>query len=159
MKNFGKEWTTQQDTLLKQLMDLGYSSKKIYENYGEIFGRTENSISQRMCFLRKPIEERVKKEKPKSDNDIIGKLEEHNTRLCNRLDTLTRQFNNLLELTESQNNKFKEIIESMEQDKITRKKDSDSYIKALYEIKTSVFENTSDTKTMKNFFQKNYKWK
>ena len=159
MKNFGKEWTTQQDTLLKQLMDLGYSSKKIYENYGEIFGRTESSISQRMCFLRKPIEERVKKEKPKSDNDIIGKLEEHNTRLCNRLDTLTRQFNNLLELTESQNNKFKEIIESMEQDKITRKKDSDSYIKALYEIKTSVFENTSDTKTMKNFFQKNYKWK
>ena len=149
----------QQDTLLKQLMDLGYSSKKIYENYGEIFGRTENSISQRMCFLRKPIEERVKKEKPKSDNDVIGKLEEHNTRLCNRLDTLTRQFNNLLELTESQNNKFQEIIESMEQDKITRKKDSDSYIKALYEIKTSVFENTSDTKTMKNFFQKNYKWK
>ena len=73
MKNFGKEWTTQQDTLLKQLMDLGYSSKKIYENYGEIFGRTENSISQRMCFLRKPIEERVKKEKPKSNNDIIGK--------------------------------------------------------------------------------------
>lgn len=159
MKNFGKEWTVQQDTLLKQLMDLGYSSKKIYENYGEIFGRTESSISQRMCFLRKPIEERVKKEKPKSDNDVIGKLEEQNTRLCNRLDTLTRQFNNLLELTESQNNKFQEIIESMEQDKITRKKDSDSYIKALYEIKTSVFENTSDTKTMKNFFQKNYKWK
>ena len=159
MKNFGKEWTVQQDTLLKQLMDLGYSSKKIYENYGEIFGRTESSISQRMCFLRKPIEERVKKEKPKSDNDVIGKLEEQNTRLCNRLDTLTRQFNNLLELTESQNNKFQEIIESMEQDRITRKKDSDSYIKALYEIKTSVFENTSDTKTMKNFFQKNYKWK
>ena len=159
MKNFGKEWTVQQDTLLKQLMDLGYSSKKIYENYGEIFGRTENSISQRMCFLRKPIEERVKKEKHKSDNDVIGKLEEYNTRLCNRLDTLTRQFSNLLELTESQNNKFQEIIESMEQDKITRKKDSDSYIKALYEIKTSVFENTSDTKTMKNFFQKNYKWK
>lgn len=159
MKNFGKEWTTQQDTLLKQLMDLGYSSKKIYENYGEIFGRTENSISQRMCFLRKPIEERVKKEKSKSDNDVIEKLEEHNTRLCNRLDTLTRQFSNLLELTESQNNKFQEIIESMEQDKIARKKDSDSYIKALYEIKTSVFENTSDTKTMKNFFQKNYKWK
>ena len=159
MKNFGKEWTVQQDTLLKQLMDLGYSSKKIYENYGDIFGRTESSISQRMCFLRKPIEERVKKEKPKSDNDVIGKLEEQNTRLCNRLDTLTRQFNNLLELTESQNNKFQEIIESMEQDRITRKKDSDSYIKALYEIKTSVFENTSDTKTMKNFFQKNYKWK
>lgn len=159
MKNFGKEWTVQQDTLLKQLMDLGYSSKKIYENYGDIFGRTESSISQRMCFLRKPIEERVKKEKPKSDNDVIGKLEEQNTRLCNRLDTLTRQFNNLLELAESQNNKFQEIIESMEQDKITRKKDSDSYIKALYEIKTSVFENTSDTKTMKNFFQKNYKWK
>lgn len=159
MKNFGKEWTVQHDTLLKQLMDLGYSSKKIYENYGEIFGRTENSISKRMCFLRKPIEERVKKEKPKSDNDVIEKLEEHNTRLCNRLDTLTRQFSNLLELVESQNNKFQEIIESMEQDKITRKKDSDSYIKALYEIKTSVFENTSDTKTMKNFFQKNYKWK
>lgn len=159
MKNFGKEWTVQQDTLLKQLMDLGYSSKKIYENYGEIFGRTENSISQRMCFLRKPIEERVKKEKPKSDNDVIEKLEEHNTRLCNRLDTITRQFINLLEMVESQNNKFQEIIESMEQDKITRKKDSDSYIKALYEIKTSVFENTSDTKTMKNFFQKNYKWK
>lgn len=159
MKNFGKEWTVQQDTLLKQLMDLGYSSKKIYENYGEIFGRTESSISQRICFLRKPIEERVKKEKTKSDNDVIEKLEEHNTRLCNRLDTLTRQFSNLLEIVESQNNKFQEIIESMEQDKITRKKDSDSYIKALYEIKTSVFENTSDTKTMKNFFQKNYKWK
>lgn len=159
MKNFGKEWTAQQDTLLKQLMDLGYSSKKIYENYGEIFGRTESSISQRMCFLRKPIEERVKKEKTKSDNDVIEKLEEHNTRLCNRLDTLTRQFSNLLEIVESQNNKFQEIIESMEQDKIARKKDSDSYIKALYEIKTSVFENTSDTKTMKNFFQKNYKWK
>lgn len=159
MKNFGKEWTVQQDTLLKQLMDLGYSSKKIYENYGEIFGRTESSISQRMCFLRKTIEERVKKEKPKSDNDVIGKLEEHNTRLCNRLDTLTRQFSNILEIVESQNNKFQEIIESMEQDKIARKKDSDSYIKALYEIKTSVFENTSDTKTMKNFFQKNYKWK
>ena len=159
MKNFGKEWTVQQDTLLKQLMDLGYSSKKIYENYGEIFGRTESSISQRMCFLRKPIEERVKKEKPKSDNDVIEKLEEHNMRLCNRLDTLTRQFSNLLEIVESQNNKLQEIIESMEQDKVTRKKDSDSYIKALYEIKTSVFENTSDTKTMKNFFQKNYKWK
>lgn len=159
MKNYGKEWTVQQDTLLKQLMDLGFSSKKIYEVYGDIFGRTESSISQRMCFLRKPIEERVKKEKPKSDNDVIEKLEEHNTRLCNRLDTLTRQFSNLLEMVESQNNKFQEIIESMEQDKITRKKDSDSYIKALYEIKTSVFENTSDTKTMKNFFQKNYKWK
>ena len=159
MKNFGKEWTAQQDTLLKQLMDLGYSSKKIYENYGEIFGRTESSISQRMCFLRKPIEERVKKEKTKSDNDVIEKLEEQNTRLCNRLDTLTRQFSNLLEIAESQNNKFQEIIESIEQDRITRKKDSDSYIKALYEIKTSVFENTSDTKTMKNFFQKNYKWK
>ena len=86
-------------------------------------------------------------------------MEEQNTRLCNKLDTLTRQFSNLLELIESHNNKLQEIIESMEQDKITRKKDSDSYIKALYEIKTSLFENTSDTKTMKNFFQKNYKWK
>ena len=159
MKNFGKEWTTQQDTLLKQLMDLGYSSKKINEKDRKNLGRTENSISKRMCFLRKPIEERVKKEKPKSDNDVIEKLEEQNTRLCNRLDTLTIQFSNLVELIESHNNKLQEIIESMEQDKITRKKDSDSYIKALYEIKTSLFENTSDTKTMKNFFQKNYKWK
>lgn len=159
MKNFGKEWTVQQDTLLKQLMDLGYGSKKIYENYGEIFGRTEKAISCRISYLNKPQREKIKDDAYEKDHDVIGKLEEHNTRLCNRLDTLTRQFSNLLEMVESQNNKFQEIIESMEQDKITRKKDSDSYIKALYEIKTSVFENTSDTKTMKNFFQKNYKWK
>ena len=76
MKNFGKEWTVQQDTLLKQLMDLGYSSKKIYENYGEIFGRTEKAISCRISYLNKPQREKIKDDAYEKDNDIIEK-EQH----------------------------------------------------------------------------------
>ena len=135
--NRNREWTMQEDNALKHFIDLGYSSKKIYENYGDIFGRTEKAISCRISYLKKPVNERIKEDDNETDQDfIIESINQMCDRICNRLDTLTRQNEEMK----------KQIIEMNDRNE----KRCDAYLKALYEIKTSASENAGDTKVMKN---------
>lgn len=135
--NRNREWTMQEDNALKHFMDLGYSAKKIHDNYGEIFGRTEKAISCRISYLNKPQREKIKDDAYEKDHDlIIESINQMCDRICNRLDTLTRQNEEMK----------KQIIEMNERSE----KRCDAYLKALYEIKTSASENAGDTKVMKN---------
>ena len=135
--NRNREWTMQEDNALKHFIDLGYSSKKIYENYGEIFGRTEKAISCRISYLNKPQRERIKDAAYEMDHDlIIEAINQMCDRICNRMDTQTRQNEEMK----------KQIIEMNDRNE----KQCDAYLKALYEIKTSASENAGDTKVIKN---------
>lgn len=138
LKNSKKVWTTQEDNLLTQLMSIGLNSKVIYERYGNVFGRSEKAIQLRITYLNKTPEERAKDdmEEMASRDEIIEKMETISERLCNRLDTLTRQNEEMK----------KQIIEMNE----SNEKRCDAYLKALYEIKTSASENAGDTKVIKN---------
>lgn len=63
------KWTQQEDNLLKQLDALGYSSSKIYKEYGSILkNRSQNAIALRLSYLRKPPEERRKEDMASFDN-------------------------------------------------------------------------------------------
>ena len=135
--NRNREWTTQEDNALKHFMDLGYSAKKIHDNYGEMFGRTEKAIQNRVVYLNKPLEERMKEDANAIDqSELLELLNEISSRICNRLDTLTRQNERLLKATEEMQTRSE--------------KQCDAYLKALYEIKTSAVENAGDTKVIKN---------
>lgn len=141
--NRNREWTMQEDNAIKHFMNLGYTAKKIYDNYGDMFGRTEKAISCRMGYLKKPIEERMKinvKESESENKDVLKKLEEQNIRLCNRLDILTNQFEKLLNYLQNETER--------------QEKNCDTYVKALYEIKTSVFDSASEMKTIKSEVKK-----
>ena len=62
------KWTQQEDNLLKQLDALGYSSSKIYKEYGSILkNRSQNAIALRLSYLHKPPEERRKEDGRKTE--------------------------------------------------------------------------------------------
>lgn len=69
------KWTQQEDNLLKQLDALGYSSSKIYKEYGSILkNRSQNAIALRLSYLHKPPEERRKEDMASFDNaDMLEK--------------------------------------------------------------------------------------
>ena len=63
------KWTQQEDNLLKQLDALGYSSSKIYKEYGSILkNRSQNAIALRLSYLHKPPEERRKEDMASVDH-------------------------------------------------------------------------------------------
>ena len=136
-KNNNKVWSEDEDRFLKQQIDLGMNSRKIFENYGKLLGRTERSIQNRVSYLNKPLEERMKDDVNVIDqSELLELLNEISSRICNRLDTLTRQNEKLLKATEEMQTRSE--------------KQCDAYLKALYEIKTSAVENAGDTKVIKN---------
>lgn len=136
-KNSNKLWKESEDRFLIQQMSLGMNAKQIHEHYGELLGRTEKAIECRISYLNKPSKERIKEDDNDTDNDIvIESIHQMCVRICNRLDTLTRQNERLL----------KTLDEMQERSE----KHCDAYLKALYEIKTSASENAGDTKVIKN---------
>lgn len=85
------KWTQQEDNLLKQLDALGYSSSKIYKEYGSILkNRSQNAIALRLSYLHKPPEERRKEDMASFDNaDMLEKaINQAADRICNRLDNI-----------------------------------------------------------------------
>lgn len=85
------KWTQQEDNLLKQLDALGYSSSKIYKEYGSILkNRSQSAIALRLSYLRKPPEERRKEDMASFDNaDMLEKaINQMADRICNRLDNI-----------------------------------------------------------------------
>lgn len=136
-KNNNKVWSEDEDRFLKQQIDLGMSSRKIFENYGKLLGRTERAIQNRVVYLNKPLEERMKEDANAiGQSELIELLNEISSRICNRLDTLTRQNERLLKALDEMHERSENHC--------------DAYLKALYEIKTSAYENAGDTKVMKN---------
>lgn len=91
MKNNNKVWSSQEDNFLVQQISLGLNARQVYERYGEMIGRTENAISTRICYLRKPVSERLKEDQQSTDNEVVESL----GRVCNRLDTLIRVLNGI----------------------------------------------------------------
>lgn len=137
LRNNKKLWSESEDRFLIQQMSLGMNAKQIYDHYGELIGRTEKAIECRISYLNKPQRERIKDDAYEMDHDlIIESINQMCDRICNRLDTLTRQNEEMK----------KQIIEMNERNE----KQCDAYLKALYEIKTSASENAGDTKVMKN---------
>lgn len=136
-KNNNKVWSEDEDRFLKQQIDLGMNSRKIFDNYGKLLGRTERAIQNRVVYLNKPLEERMKEDANAIDqSELLELLNEISSRICNRMDTLTRQNEEMK----------KQIIEMNDRNE----KQCDAYLKALYEIKTSASENAGDTKVIKN---------
>lgn len=91
-KNSNKLWKESEDRLLIQQMSLGMNAKQIYDHYGELIGRTEKAIECRISYLKKPSKERIKEDDNDTDNDIvIESIHQMCVRICNRMDTLTRQ--------------------------------------------------------------------
>ena len=85
------KWTQQEDNLLKQLDALGYSSSKIYKEYGSILkNRSQNAIALRLSYLHKPPEKRRKEDMASFDNaDMLEKaINQAADRICNRLDNI-----------------------------------------------------------------------
>ena len=137
LRNNKKLWSESEDRLLIQQMSLGMNAKQIYDHYGDLIGRTEKAISCRISYLKKPVNERIKEDDNEADQYfIIESINQMCDRICNRLDILTRQNEEMK----------KQIIEMNERNE----KRCDAYLKALYEIKTSASENAGDTKVMKN---------
>lgn len=136
-KNSNKLWKESEDRFLIQQMSLGMNAKQIYDHYGELIGRTEKAIECRISYLNKPSKERIKEDDNDTDNDIvIESIHQMCVRICNRLDTLTRQNEEMK----------KQIVEMNERNE----KQCNAYLKALHEIKTSASEIAGDTKVMKN---------
>lgn len=140
MKNNNKFWSNQEDNFLLQQMSLGLAAKQIYERYGEMIGRTEHAIANRISYLKKPVSERVKEEKQlNSDNELVDSIE----RVCNRLDTIIRALGDIEQKVQENTQAIASLEERNDQQ-------CNAYTKALYEIKTSVVENTGNTKVIKN---------
>lgn len=131
-----KKWTEQEDNFLKQQMDLGLGGSQIYDRFGEILGRTRNAINCRISYLKKPPEERIKEESNHEDRNITENFD----RLCNRLDTLIKY--------------QQKIIDELQLLDEREDKRCDSYLKALYEMKTSVCETASNIQTISNYFKR-----
>ena len=137
LRNNKKLWSESEDRFLIQQISLGMNAKQIYEHYGDLIGRTEKAIECRISYLNKPASERIKDDADEMNQDfIIESINQMCDRICNRLDTLTRQNEEMK----------KQIIEMNDRNE----KRCDAYLKALYEIKTSASENAGDTKVMKN---------
>ena len=85
------KWTQQEGNLLRQLDALGYSSSKIYTEYGSILkNRSQNAIVIRLSYLHKPPEERRKEDMASFDNaDMLEKaINQAADRICNRLNNI-----------------------------------------------------------------------
>lgn len=137
LRNNKKLWSESEDRFLIQQMSLGMNAKQIFDHYGELIGRTEKAIECRISYLKKPVNERIKDDADEMNQDlIVESINQMCDRICNRLDTLTRQSEEMK----------RQIIEMNERNE----KQCDAYLKALYEIKTSAYENAGDTKVMKN---------
>lgn len=123
--------TEQEDRFLKQQIDLGLTGRTIYERYGELLNRTDRAIENRVSYLKNPPKKQIEQTNPEIN------LTKEIDRVCNRLDTLI--------------NYQEKILEKL--DEIEQQEDSrcDSYIKALYEMKASVLEVSSNTNTIKKF--------
>lgn len=138
MENIRKKWSNQEDNFLLQQLSLGLAAKQIYERYGEMIGRTEHAIANRISYLKKPVSERVKEEQ-NSDNELVDSIE----RVCNRLDTIIRALGDIEQKVQENTQAIASLEERNDQQ-------CNAYTKALYEIKTSVVENTGNTKVIKN---------
>ena len=138
MKNNNKTWIEQEDNFLLQQMSLGLAAKQIYERYGEMIGRTEHAIANRISYLKKPVSERVKEEQ-NSDNELVDSID----RVCNRLDTIIRALGDIKEQVQENTQAIASLEERNDQQ-------CNAYTKALYEIKTSVVESASNTQFIKN---------
>lgn len=120
------KWTQQEDNLLRQLDALGYSSSRIYKEYGSILkNRTQNAIALRLSYLHKPPEERRKEDMASFDNaDMLEKaINQAADRICNRLDTIA--------------NALAVICRDMESDTEDASKHAERTTKLLEEIKAN----------------------
>ena len=139
MKNNNKVWSDQEDNFLLQQISLGLAARQVYERYGEMIGRTENAIANRISYLKKPVSERLKEAQQSTDNELVESIEH----VCNRLDTIIRVLGDIEQKVQENTQAIASLEERNDQQ-------CNAYTKALYEIKTSVVENTGNTKVIKN---------
>ena len=145
------KWTQQEDNLLKQLDALGYSSSKIYKEYGSILkNRSQNAIALRLN-LHKPPEERRKEDMASFDNaDMLEKaINQAADRICNRLDNIA--------------NALTVICRDMESDTENASKHAERTTKLLEEIKANGTLQQGTQQSIKHELQKvayrgNKKW-
>lgn len=146
------KWTQQEDNLLKQLDALGYSSSKIYKEYGSILkNRSQNAIALRLSYLHKPPEERRKEDMASFDNaDMLEKaINQAADRICNRLDNIA----NALDV----------ICKDVESDTEDASKRAERTTKLLEEIKANGTLQQGTLQSIKHKLQKvayrgNKKW-
>lgn len=146
------KWTQQEDNLLKQLDALGYSSSRIYKEYGSILkNRTQNAIALRLSYLHKPPEERRKEDMASFVNaDMLEKaINQAADRICNRLDTIA--------------NALAVICRDMESDTEDASKHAERITKLLEEIKANGTLQQGTQQSIKHELQKvvyrgNKKW-
>lgn len=146
------KWTQQEDNLLKQLDALGYSSSRIYKEYGSILkNRSQKAIALRLSYLHKPPEERRKEDMASFDNaDMLEKaINQAADRICNRLDTIA--------------NALAVICRDMESNTEDASKHAERTTKLLEEIKTNGTLQQGTQQSIKHELQKvvyrgNKKW-
>lgn len=146
------KWTQQEDNLLKQLDALGYSSSKIYKEYGSILkNRSQNAIALRLSYLHKPPEERRKEDMASFDNaDMLEKaINQAADRICNRLDNIA--------------NALTVVCRYMESDTENASKHAERTTKLLEEIKANGTLQQGTQQSIKHELQKvvyrgNKKW-
>ena len=146
------KWTQQEDNLLKQLDALGYSSSKIYKEYGSILkNRSQNAIALRLSYLHKPPEERRKEDMASFDNaDMLEKaINQAADRICNRLDNIA--------------NALTVVCRYMESDTENASKHAERTTKLLEEIKANGTPQQGTLQSIKHELQKvayrgNKKW-
>lgn len=137
------KWTQQEDNLLKQLDALGYSSSKIYKEYGSILkNRSQNAIALRLSYLHKPPEERRKEDIANFDNaDMLEKaINQAADRICNRLDNIA--------------NALAVICRDMESNAVGDSKHAAHTIKLLEEIKANGTLQQGTQQSIKHELQK-----
>lgn len=146
------KWTQQEDNLLKQLDALGYSSSKIYKEYGSILkNRSQNAIALRLSYLHKPPEERRKEDMASFDNaDMLEKaINQAADRICNRLDNIA--------------NALTVVCRYMESDTENASKHAERATRLLEEIKANGTLQQGTLQSIKHELQKvayrgNKKW-
>lgn len=146
------KWTQQENNLLKQLDALGYSSSKIYKEYGSILkNRSQNAIALRLSYLHKPPEERLKEDMASFDNaDMLEKaINQAADRICNRLDNIA--------------NALTVVCRYMESDTENASKHAERTTKLLEEIKANGTFQQGTLQSIKHELQKvayrgNKKW-
>ncbi len=146
------KWTQQEDNLLKQLDTLGYSSSRIYKEYGSILkNRSQNAIALRLSYLHKPPEERRKEDMASFDNaDMLEKaINQAADRICNRLDNIA--------------NALAVICRDIENDTEDASKQAERTTKLLEEIKANGTLQQGTQQSIKHELQKvayrgNKKW-
>lgn len=137
------KWTQQEDNLLRQLDALGYSSSKIYTEYGSILkNRSQNAIAIRLSYLHKPPEERRKEDMASFDNsDMLEKaINQAADRICNRLDTIVKA--------------LAVICRDMESDTENASKHAERTTKLLEEIKANGTLQQGTQQSIKHELQK-----